>query len=150
MEGPAPRVSDMCVCVCVFVLMCCYASVFRLPPHYLYGATSGDEETRAGADEGDEGDAGGASPPPNAAAMFSSSSSSSSSSKRAHTPWPLHVRVITSFGPGIVRGYNRTTRMHQVELLGSGGGGVIGTAYLRESSIVGAEELSPAALDVTD
>lgn len=64
-----------------------------------------------------------------------------SSSRNPSPTWLVGTRVLTLYGVGIVRGCNPTTGMHEVELS-------YGKSYLHYGSILGAESLSHASLEV--
>lgn len=57
------------------------------------------------------------------------------------TAWQAGTRVITTFGPGKIISYRRSDNFYAVAL-------AFGTAYLRPSAVIGAEELSTQALRV--
>lgn len=99
---------------------------FDLPVHFMYSGTAADVANNLSLPEGHPHYALHSGDKPDAAEVTPS--------------WEIGTKVLTLFGTGIITGYRLTDRMHSVKM-------PFGVAYMRSSSIVGAEQLSSAALE---
>jgi len=139
---------------------------FNLPVHYLYADMSstaasvladggakkekeGDGQDRPeGAMDVDEGPSQGVTPTPgsavaNAVAAGLSAATLDAIPVDASEAWPPGLRVLTAYGNGVVLSYRPADAIYVVGLC-------FGKAFCKASAIIGAEELSAAALGVID